>query len=306
MIDVLFEYVKIPYLTPVPVRGVYLTENRFLKVTLLEQDFFLSALHGFHETSLEEVEFKLNIMFNVYALNFRQIDFSQKFFNIFPLDHFTENFSGELLFHVESILLGIIRTTHPDLFNNSPIKLNELYTPMHSLDYYAESSCLKIKIRPENFAHISEILTSLYQLNPTLLFRLDGNKKFELDELAIFANYLKTNLPAGAYKNIDYIEEPFKNFYDTYSFEKNFDLKIALDESFKIFMNENEITRIAVIKPSLIGLSSVWNWLRSRQENRAIISSSFEHPTVMLSLQMLAKLRPEEFHGLENFVAISK
>lgn len=305
MIDVKFEYITLPYLTPVPVSGKFLSKNRFLKITVLEQEFYLSTLPGLHEISLEEVEFKLNILFNVYHLNFREIQFTQKFFNIIPLDQFTNSFSGEMLFHSESILLGIIRTTHPHLFNHSPIRLNELYSPTQSLDFYSDSKCLKIKIRPGDYTHISEILSALHKINPHLLFRLDGNKKFELHELAEFTEYLKNHLTINAYKNIDYVEEPFKNFYDTILFEKGSDLKIAIDESFKFFMN-HDYQRISVIKPSLLGLSPVWNWLRSRQDQRAIISSTFEHPTIMLSLQMLAKLRPEEFHGLENFVVISK
>jgi hypothetical protein len=307
MIDLKIDYELIPYLTPVPVRGKLFSQNRFLKVTVLEKEYFLSTLPGFHETSLEEVAFKLKNFFSDYPLDFNDIQFDKKFFNLITLDRFTNTFSGEMLFHTESILLGIIRTTHPHLFSKVPVLLNELYRSQNGPDFYKDSSCLKIKIVPTKANETASVINSLNKLNPELIYRLDGNRKFELDELLSFVEVLEKNIPMNAFKNIDYIEEPFKNFYDTYSFEKSSNLKIAIDESFKFFMDhKNNDSRISVIKPSLIGISPVWNWLRSNHHQRAIISSSFEHPTILLCLQILAQLRPEEYHGLENFFVISK
>jgi hypothetical protein len=303
MIDIKTSYVELSYRNPVPVRKLLLSKNRFLKVTLLEKDYFLSTLAGFHESTLEEIALKVETFFSTYQLDFSNIDFGVKFFNLVPgSDSFLSSIQQEMLFHIESLLLGIVSTTHPHLLpTHYPVLINELYRPENGLEYYRESACLKIKITPHNTQLISALINELYKINPALLYRLDGNRRFEIDELIEFEEILLENIPTDAFKRIDYIEEPFKNFYDTFLYEKRSRLKIAIDDSFPHYMNTSVLKNTAVIKPSLLGISCVWNWLRSHEEARAIISSSFEHPTILVSLEFLAKSRPEEYHGLENF-----
>lgn len=150
-----------------------------------------------------------------------------------------------------------------------------------------------------------QVINELYQLNPEMIYRLDGNKRFEIDELIAFEKTLKNNINDQAFLKIDYIEEPFKNFYDSFLFKKRSELTVAIDESFINYMSSSDLIFPAVIKPSLIGISPVISWLRSHEDNRAIISSSFEHPSVMLALSFIARQRPNEFHGLENFLSLS-
>lgn len=302
MIKIDFEYTTLAYKQPVPVRGAILTENTFLKVRLLEQDYYLSVLPHFHQVTLPELAFKIKHFFDHYSLDFSAIDFTKKFFNTTAIDHFLENINGETLFNIESLLLGILSQTHGHKVSNQKILINELYRPSQEIESYQTSACLKIKIAPGSEKMALDTIQKLYHLNPKMTFRLDGNRKFELKELISFYHDLEKNLPLLAFHQIDYFEEPLKNFYDTFLFQKRSKINIAIDESLPAYLKSNKLISPAVIKPSLIGLSPAMFLLRSRQDVRAIISSSFEHPTIMHGLYLLAAERPSEFHGLENFI----
>lgn len=301
MIDIKTSIEVLSYRSPVPVRGQTISKNRFLKVSLLEKDYFLSVLPGFHQASLEEIDFKLKYFFTQYSLNFTNIDLTKPFFNLVALDNFLLTIKDEVLFNIESLLLGMINSTHPQLFKHTAIHLNQLYRPNADLNFYKDSQCLKIKITPQNATETSELINDLLKINSQTTYRLDGNRRFEIDEMISFEALLRRNISEEAFYKIDYIEEPFKNFYDTFLYEKRSQLKVAIDESYKLYMNSFDLNLPAVIKPSLIGISPIFSWLRSHQDKRAIISSSFEHPTVLVSLDFLAQERPEEYHGLENF-----
>ncbi|MEA9358203.1 hypothetical protein SHI21_18355 [Bacteriovorax sp. PP10] len=303
MIDIKTSFETIKYRSPVPVRGVAIDSNRFLKVRVLERDYYLSVLPGLHNVTIEELDFKVKYFFSHYDLDFKSIDFSVKFFNLVHLkDVFLDSIKEETLFNIEAILLGMIKTTHPHLFSHDSIAINLLYNDKDGAEFYLDADCVKIKIAPGRVDHTIKTINELYKINPEMIYRLDGNKRFELNELIEFEHALKNGISSVAFSKIDYIEEPFKNFYDTTIFTKRSHLLIAIDESYKNYMGVQDLFYPAVIKPSLIGISPVYSWLGSHMENRAIISSSFEHPTVLVSLQFLAALRPNEFHGLENFL----
>jgi O-succinylbenzoate synthase len=304
MIDIKTAFLTLPYRAPVPVRGRVISENRFLKVTVLEKEYFISTLPHFHQSTLEEIAFKLKTFFANYALDFNHIDFGVKFFNLAPLDPFLKSIEGEILFNIEAILLEMIRTTHPHLFKHDPVKINQLYRPQLDLEIYASSECLKIKIAPGEVHKTIWVMGQLAKINPSIIYRLDGNRQFELEEMIIFLRALEKNISARIFSNIEYIEEPFKNFYDTFLFQKRSPIPIAMDESFEFYMNDETMRLPAVVKPSLLGISPVYSLLRFRQDQKIIISSSFEHPTILVSLESLARMRPLEFHGLENFFLI--
>ena len=297
-------FIELSYKTSVPVRGRLISSNRFLKVNLLEKDYYLSSISGFHNSTLEEVNFKVLDFFTQYTLSFDEIDFTKRFFNLTAEDSYLKSFSGEILFHIESLLLGILRTTHPQLFSKKEVLINQLYRSETPLENYKESKCLKIKINPRDALKTAVLLNELYEMNPNILTRLDGNRQFELEDMLYFEETLKEKIHASAFLKIDYIEEPFKIFYDSEAFLKRSDLSIAIDESFLFLMNV-KLNFPSVIKPSFIGLSPVMFWLRSHKDQRAIISSSFEHPSILEGLFFLAQERPSEFHGLENFIEIT-
>lgn len=310
MINISTNYEILQYKEPVPVRGRLVSENRFLKVTLLGVDYFFSTLPGLHQSSLEEIAFKLNFFFLNYSFNFNEINFSKKFFNLLTFDILADDFlhaiQSEQLFVIETLLLGMIKKTHPGLFNNNQFSINELYRPTLGPKAYSESKCLKIKISPHSVSETTIVINELHAINPKLLFRLDGNRKFEFLDLIVFIDTLKKNIPESAFTQIDYIEEPFIVFYDTYLFQKRSPLKIAIDESFSTLINSLEsnfpVNTPVVIKPSLFGISTIYKWMQTHTKNRIIVSGSFEHPSVKIGLDFLASERPYEFHGLENFL----
>lgn len=306
MINVETSFTTLSYRSVIPVRGLSIDQNRFLKVRLLEVDYYLSVLPGLHQASLEEINFKIKYFYSHYHLDFSNIDFSKKFFNLINShDAFLDSIKEECLFNIEALLLGMIQKTHPQLFTHAPIAINLLYSEQDGTDFYLDADCIKIKINPEKVQTTIQIINELYKLNPEMIYRLDGNKKFELKELIQFEQLLKKGIHPSAFLKIDYLEEPFKNFYDTFLFIKRSELTVAIDESFKNYRMSPNLIFPAVIKPSQLGISPVIHWLKNHETNRAIISSSFEHPSVMIALSFLARQRPNEFHGLENFLALS-
>lgn len=306
MINIETSFTTLAYRSPVPVRGLTIDHNRFLKVRVLEVDYYLSVLPGLHQATLEELNLKVKHFFSNYDLDFKSIDFSVKFFNLVSAhDTFLDSIKEECLFNIEAILLGMLQKTHPHLFSHDAVAINLLYNDHDGTQFYLDADCIKIKINPENVHKTIQVINELYQLNPEMIYRLDGNKRFELDELIAFEQTLKKGIHPQAFVKIDYIEEPFKNFYDTFLFKKRSELTIAIDESYKNYIASSDLMFPAVIKPSLIGISPVFSWLRFHEDNRGIISSSFEHPSVLVALSFLARQRPNEFHGLENFLSLS-
>ena len=306
MIEIKTSYEVLPYKTAVPVRGKLISENQFLKVTLLEEDYFISVLPGFHESTLTEIAFKVKYFFSHYTLNFSDIHFSKPFFNLVPLDDYLVSVRNEALFNIEVLLLSMLKKTHPGLFNNNEILINELYRPSSGAGAYAHSNCLKIKITPDSVTKTIRLIKELHTHNKDLIIRLDGNRLFELDELISFKEELLQNISSESVEKIDYIEEPLKIFYETFLFQKRSRLKIAMDESFSAYKDlptekfPDDV--IVVIKPSLYGISTIHNWIQIHPKKRMIISSSFEHPSVRIGLDFLAQENPLEFHGLESYL----
>jgi O-succinylbenzoate synthase len=205
------------------------------------------------------------------------------------------------------MLLIDLKKNRPILFssNLNTILTNELYRPNLGPSHYSHSKCIKIKISPTSVLKTKRLLIELNRCNPQLKFRLDGNRLFEFMDMQVFLKDLSDNLDQKIVSQIDYIEEPFKIFSELLMMEKISPFKFALDESFISFYSPTNAPFLMlnpiVIKPSLYGISSVYNWMRNNPQNRVIISSSFEHPSIMVGLSFLAKERPTEFHGLENF-----
>ena len=106
---------------------------------------------------------------------------------------------------------------------------------------------------------------------------------------------------------IEYVEEPFKNFSDTFAFQKLSDVPLAIDES--IVNLGEDLTSFDncyfVLKPSLIGLSSCFE-LMNRFSPRTIISSSYERPSALRPFFFLAALNPVQFHGLDTLKYLPK
>lgn len=264
-----------------------------------QKDYYFSILPGFHDSRLKEVEYILKSLFNEdCTLNLSDIQMDKKFFGLIKTDLFI---SSEVLFIIETILLGVI-----EIKDDTLVKLNEVYSEFNPIEFYQNTKCIKIKINPQTqIPKTIDLIKKLEQMNPQMLIRLDGNRKYSLEELNKLLLDLKLHLSIQQFSQIDYFEEPFTNFYDSLLFEKRTIVPVAIDESFKQYFKFNTTsplsTSINIIKPSLYGISPIIKWMNSHPDLRCIISSTYEHPSVMPSLYYLARMRPLEYHGLENF-----
>src|SRR5690606_28899619 len=100
--------------------------------------------------------------------------------------------------------------------------------------------------------------------------------------------------------HLEYLEEPLKSHNDLLSFKKIYKTPYAVDESVGSFFNDTSSSiDIFVIKPSLFGISFLYDFIeKNKQTKKIIISSCFEHPSVLNALELLASLRPSEHHGI--------
>lgn len=298
-------FITLDYKIPISIKGKLFTSNDFLQIQLEGKDFFFSVLPSIHESTLLEVSRAIHSFFELNNLDFKHLDFKKKFFNTIDDSLFQNAIPNEILFFIETLLLEMILIKFPILFSTEKNLTNELYSPALDLDEYKNSKCLKIKISPRDKTQCLFLIKKLHSLNPELIIRLDGNRYFELTELIDFVDTLQGELGEKSFSLIDYIEEPFTNFYDLFLFQKRRSIKIAMDESFFTYQKlsgKNIPKNIPiVIKPSLFGITPMLRFMKAHPNHRFIISSTFEHPTAMLGLSLLASKNPLEIHGLQSF-----
>lgn len=296
---------EIEFIKPLKVRSITINKNTFLKIEFNQSSLMLSTLHElnpqFHQNSLYEIQRVLMDFFSMYKLNFEQVNFNKSFFNFVDssISIETRFFTPELMYHIEVTLLFLMKELNiPVVKNDLNLRLNDLSSSQESYELYKTSSCLKFKISPPSQKEDLEYIHSLNRSNPQCLWRFDGNRQWELEELISFCDQLPSQL------NVDYFEEPFKNFSDRYLFEKRYDYKIALDESLETLFPHLELFKQSplVFKPSLFGISSLHQWINQHPDQRVIISSSYEHPSAMIGLKLLSSLKSLEYHGLSNFI----
>lgn len=288
-----------PYTTPLPVRHLTLHGNTFTHVKIKSEkghdaEIYISSLPDFHlHNDLESAVIVKNIIEDS-VINFNQVQFDQPAFNMIKL---REEYHPEILYHLETLLLLLLDNPTKE------VKENALYSPSKSMTDYKNVECLKIKIGPhllpQNF---SSLINQLLETNPDMRFRLDGNQRFEGNELFQWLNVVLKNSPKLLDK-MEYIEEPFLNFADMWWATKVPNFTFAIDESILPFYKAGKLSQLPtqspwIIKPSLFGISSVVKILKEFPHQKIIISSSFEHSSYKNALAFLADQRPKEFHGL--------
>lgn len=287
------------YQIPLPVRRITLSGNYFSRLEVFEEqtkraEIFISTLPDFHEHSDIEIAVKIKKILEENPVDFDNIQFDQTAFNMIALK---ENLHPEVLYHLECLLFLLLNK--PSL----EVKENGLYSPKKSLESYRDEECLKIKISPDVSPHVfSTLINSLLALNDKMKFRLDGNQRFEGEFLFRWLKEVQRNSPA-LNAQLDYIEEPFRNFADIWWAIKIPRYTLAIDESFLAFYKAQKISNLPaqcpwIIKPSLLGISNVVKLLQEFPQQRIIISSSFDHTEYKNVLTFLAAYRPLEFHGL--------
>lgn len=180
-------------------------------------------------------------------------------------------------------------------FNKScTININDLYIQDQDLALI-KSDIVKVKIGRNEIEKDRETIISLIAKGKTL--RLDGNRMMTPKTLS--------EMLAGVdLKNIEYIEEPFKETSSWEEFSLKDEIPLALDESLPHYIAASLPTNTAafIIKPTLIfGIFKTLEIIKSQkfQHIKKVISSSFEEEFTINVLAHLASKNCDLFpHGL--------
>lgn len=325
-INLEFSPKEILYTEPIVVIGHTLEKNRLLNVQIIKVDNMagdeiigqidLTNLHHFHQYSLEEWEYLLDNFFREEDISLDQIILSAPYFNM--IKTFASPHAGELLAIIEDVLFVVIEKLSPvtlSFIENRQIKINGLHSFTNPTQNLPE--CLKIKIRPtvENLNEVKNLINDCLQKDPEILFRLDGNRTFELKELQFFMNELEVFCGEQLIKQVEYLEEPLKNQYDYLTFSKTHPYyDEALDESVSSMLQDIDSFRKLpagthiVLKPSLLGISKCLALmdLAFKTNHNAVISSSYETNSCMRPLLFMAANNPNTYHGLDTLKYLPK
>ena len=274
---------------------------------MAEIDF--SPLPHFHLYLLEEWKYTLDSFFKENSLSMDLIILEVPYFNMVKKPSVI--YEGELLFIIESILFIMIEKRAPEVLagiKNRQIKINDLYTQNSQNE--KKIDCLKIKIRPtpDSLLKTQLILKEQLLVNPAILFRLDGNQSFELEELIYFMNQLELSGGTSFFNSIEYLEEPLKKSSDYFSFFHLYPYPQALDESIMAFSHNLEFLKnlppstTLVLKPSLLGISKCFEIMAQGKACalKIVISSSYEALSAMDPLFFLAADNPLSYHGFDT------
>lgn len=304
-LELSFSTILFDYQVPVTVGKKQLAKNTALRV--FEKGMFLvdlTTLPGFHSYDLRQWAFVLEMFFSQHELSFDRVDFNRPFFGLC----LEERLEAELTYALEAVLFAYLALHRPHLLgtHQQTIKVNALYSSAYPLDQGTE--VLKIKIRPGKEEEAIVAIQNALQLNPSMRFRFDGNRSFDIEGLLIFLETLKKKTPEiFFFAQVQYIEEPFLKPSDNALFKKLSPIALALDESLPHFLPD--LSRFEqeffILKPSLLGLS-VCHQLLSLYPQRAIVSSSYETPSAMQALIYLAGKNPDQYHGLDTLKFIPK
>lgn len=303
-----FENFTFDYQTPIIVGKTTLSRNEALIVTISAENFKETVLHlcslpHYHRYSIREWEFMIRHFFSTTDFDFSKIEFDKPYFNTTSLPLQTE---GECNYALESVLFAFIEKNFPQSllhFDQQNIKINGLYS--NEMEFDETPGCVKIKIRPseKNLEQTLAAMKKLLSKKPECLFRFDGNRTFELSEML---SYLELLGPQNL-KRIQYIEEPFKNFSDTYRYLNTSEIPLALDESVLFFYKDLGQFKncFYVLKPSLLGLSQTFALMKVHAD-KSIISSSYEFPSALRPFFYLSSMNPAQYHGLDTIKFLPK
>ena len=299
-VTIAFKDNKITYIRPIRLPAGELSTNVFSHLTLMDDEsksIDIFTLKGFYQTDLEEKKMAITHFFESHDFNFNRLVYHLPFFNSAQSP---TAFCGEILFDIESALFPFIKYELP---NSLVIQSNSL-----GIEHLENALCLKIKISPDksSLKELATLVNKSSQGKTLPLLRLDGNRKFELHELVLFMNELNERV----LERIDYIEEPFKNFYDLYSFQKIYPQKIAIDESLTFYQEHLDCLPFAsplILKPALFGISKSFQLIRNASElgHKVIVSSTYQPGSTFFPLLALASYsdsfhKSPLFHGLDT------
>lgn len=185
------------------------------------------------------------------------------------------------------------------------IKNNDLYHENYDLKQRT-SNIVKIKVR--DHGEFNSFLNILENSSGEILWRVDSNANLDLTEFLTFVEKLDSR---NKLSQIDYFEEPLKNFTDYLTLSEKLSYKdqqmpsIAHEEHLKeALTHQNYNFHAGVVKPSQQGISVVESLKISGR--RIILSSAYETPYSLRLCHFLASQLPLETHGLGLVAPLSE
>ena len=160
---------------------------------------------------------------------------------------------------------------------------------------------IKIKVGREKIEDDINIIESISEnFSNDIKYRLDANGKWDIDKTKFVVKHLK-NI------NVEYLEQPVKEFDELIKLSSNSKIPIAADESIrtandaKTMLLESNI-QYFVLKPSIMGSITesidLINLIETKKR-KVIISSAFESPIGRSALVFLSSLvKNDSAHGL--------
>ena len=157
----------------------------------------------------------------------------------------------------------------------------------------------KLKVGDRNIAlDVKKVSDIRMLLTEGSYLRLDGNRRWNLKEAAIFAELIDN-------QKIDFIEEPINDITQLDAFYQQTRMRIGLDETLLVVRSgirapgrcssplaQHEGVIAYVLKPMILGLIPTLDWIEEAHllKRKAIISSAFESPVGFKVLANLACL----------------
>ena len=318
-----FEFYKfqIPLKFPLKIAKEELTfrEGLILRVTDDKNNIGIgeiSPLPGLHKENLLQTIKQLRSI-SSYLLN-KEIPINLEQFNN-GFDVWLKNFSlyPSLQFGIESAFLSLLaaqqRISVIDIFHSSldkSVKINALLTGTPKLitkkinQYLAEGfTVFKIKVGRNAIDDDIKLVNAINKIiDGNAVLRLDANQTWTLDEALHFFQSIDMN-------NIEYIEEPLKNFEELPDLLKKKNIPIALDENILKFFNNQQLSpsqiKTFVIKPTVIGgVEKSIHLIKFAEENgiNPVISDTFQSGIGLSTLIAIAQtIKNETAMGFDTY-----
>lgn len=163
-------------------------------------------------------------------------------------------------------------------------------------------SSLKIKYFPPLSSFVESLLW-VKKHYPSLSLKLDINRKWTLQEAKTFASYFSP-------QDFEYLEEPFSQKQDFFTFSENYGFPLALDETLYLEPSSSwqklPHVKALVIKPTLLGGLFSRAYLK-RKKIKLIFSSSFESAVGLIKIAQLAyRWKSHVCLGLDTYERFSQ
>jgi o-succinylbenzoate synthase len=297
---------SIPLIKPLKIKSTSLTERNGLLLKLTDSHSNtafgeIPPLPGFHLETLDQAEQQL--LSHLDDLKCEYPDKPGKSFNLITDELGEKSLFPSVRFGIEMAIWNLMSPTN---HNQQKIKVNGLLegTPEEMLTTTKALlnkgyNVLKLKV---GRGDIDSEIGFIHHLRKTFggkfKLRLDANQSWEFDEAIYFSNNIEP-------EQIDYIEEPLKEFQRLGELYHITNLPFAIDESLFELKELPTKTKALIIKPSFVGGIQKTSELIKLAQSKGIqpvISSSFESSLGLLTLARFASLVPGNVAmGLDTF-----